>query len=151
MIRYTNQIMQRCTGFAMTEDQSEQVEELLLAWHRWQSVYSENLGLPKCSPTCREYEIPVSRHQTDRERSEISDAKIWKKNSEAVEACVDALPMWQHRAAIQTSLTNKRAGYSVFKNPRLTPEESHQYYQDAKEILLPKFVTRGLIKVEMAA
>jgi hypothetical protein len=49
-------------------------------------------------------------------------------------------------------MTNKRAGYSVFSNPRLSPEESHQYYQDAKELLLPKFVTRGLIKVmEVAA
>lgn len=142
--------MQKCAGFAMTEDQSEQVESLLIAWHRWQSVYSENLGMPRCSPTCREYEIPMSR-LSDQERSEIVDAKIWKKNSEAVDVCVDSLPRWEHRAAIQTSMTNKRAGYSVFSNPRLSPEESHRYYQDAKEILLPKFTARGLIKEEMAA
>lgn len=134
----------------MTEDQSEQVEELLLAWHRWQSQYTEATGFPRCSPSLRECEIPT-KHQTDRERSEAVDAKIFKRNGETVDACVDALPTWQHRAALQTSLTNKRAGYSVFSNPRLSPEESHRYYQESKELLLPKFVTRGLIKVMEAA
>lgn len=130
----------------MTQDQSEQVEELLLAWHRWQGAYSEKLGMPRCSPTCRECEIPA-KNQTDQERSEAVDAKIFKRNGETVDACVDALPRWEHRAALQTSLTNKRAGYSVFKNPRLTAEQSHEFYQEAKSLLLHKFVTRGLIKV----
>ncbi|MBB5414087.1 hypothetical protein [Paraburkholderia atlantica] len=130
----------------MTQDQSDQIEELLLAWHRWQSTYSEKLGMPRCSPTCREYEIPA-KNQTDQERSEAVDAKIFKRNGEAVDACVDALPRWEHRAAIQTSMTNKRAGYSVFSNPRLSPEQSHAFYQEAKSLLLPKFEARGLIKI----
>jgi hypothetical protein len=134
----------------MTQDQSDQVEELLLAWHRWQSAYSEKLSLPRCSPTCREYEIPA-RSQTDQERSEAVDAKLFKRNGETVDACVDALPTWRHRASIQMSMSNKRAGYSVFSNPRLSAEESHQYYQESKELLLPKFVTRGLIKIAEAA
>lgn len=118
----------------------------MLAWHRWQDCYSVQLGMPRCSPTCREYEIPT-KHQTDQERSEAVDAKIFKRNGETVDACVDTLPTWQHRSSIQMSMANKRAGYSVFSNPRLTPEQSHEFYQEAKEILLPKFVTRGLIKV----
>lgn len=134
----------------MTQDQSEQVEELLIQWHRWQDSYTPALGAPRCSPTCREYEIPA-KHQTDQERSEAVDAKIFKRNGETVDACVDALPTWQHRASIQMSMANKRAGYSVFSNPRLSAEESHEYYQSAKELLLPKFVTRGLIKVMEAA
>lgn len=134
----------------MTQDQSEQVEELLLAWHRWQDSYTPALGAPRCSPTCREYEIPA-KHQTDQERSEAVDAKLFKRNGETVDACVDALPRWEHRAAIQTSMANKRAGYSVFSNPRLPAEESHQYYQEAKELLLPKFTARGLVKVMEAA
>lgn len=134
----------------MTQDQSEQVEELLLAWHRWQDSYRPSLGAPRCSPTCREYQIPT-KSQTDQERSEAADAKIFKRNGETVDACVDALPTWQHRAALQTSLTNKRAGYSVFSNPRLTAEESHQYYQESKELLLPKFMARGLVKIMEAA
>jgi hypothetical protein len=88
---------------------------------------------------------------TDQERSEAVDAKLFKRNGETVDACVDALPTWQHRASIQMSMANKRAGYSVFSNPRLSAEESHHYYQDAKQLLLPKFTARGLIKVMEAA
>lgn len=134
----------------MTQDQSDQVEALLLAWHRWQSSYTAATGFPRCSPSLRDCEIPT-KHQTDQERSEAVDAKLFKSNGETVDACVDALPRWEHRASIQMSMSNKRAGYSVFSNPRLSAEESHQYYQDAKDLLLPKFVTRGLIKVMEAA
>ena len=131
----------------MTFDESTQVEELLIAWHRWQASYRPALGAPRCDPACREYRSSDTR-MTDQERSEQADAKIWKANSETVEACVDALPSWQHRASIQTSLRNKAAGYSVFSNPRLTPEESHRLYQESKELLFPRFVVRGLIKIE---
>jgi hypothetical protein len=134
----------------MTEDESNQIEDLLLAWHRWQDSYQPALGAPRCSPTCREYEIPA-KNLTDQERSEQVDAKIFKRNGETVDACVDALPRWEHRASIQMSMSNKRAGYSVFSNARLSAEESHAYYQESKELLLPKFVTRGLIKVMEAA
>ncbi|CAH2910545.1 MAG: hypothetical protein CPSOU_1805 [uncultured Paraburkholderia sp.] len=129
----------------MTQDQSEQIEALLLGWHRWQDVYSPQLGMPRCSPTCREYEIPTASLDA-KERAEIVDVKIWKKNSEAVDVCVDTL-QWQERAALQTNLRNKRAGYEVFKNPRLSPAELHYLYQGAKEKLLPQFAARGLIKV----
>lgn len=142
---------QKCrnAGFAMTQDESEQVEELLIQWHRWQDSYQPALGAPRCSPTCREYEIPTAS-LSDKERAEITDAKIWKRNSESVDVCVDTLA-WQERAALQTNLRNKRAGYEVFKNPRFAPAEIHYLYQSAKDKLLPQFVTRGLIKVEMAA
>jgi hypothetical protein len=48
-------------------------------------------------------------------------------------------------------MTNKRAGYSVFSNPRLSAEQSHEFYQEAKGLLFPKFIARGLIKMELAA
>jgi hypothetical protein len=133
----------------MTQDQSEQVEELLIQWHRWQDSYQPSLGAPRCSPTCREYQIPTAS-LSNKERAEITDAKIWKRNSEAIEACMDSLS-WQQRAAIQTSMRNKRAGFEVFTNPRFAPAEIHYLYQGAKEKLLPQFVTRGLIKVMEAA
>jgi hypothetical protein len=134
----------------MTHDESEQIEDLLIAWHRYQSAYFPALGAPRCDPMFRECESSKS-YLNVIEQAQAADAKIWKRNSEAVEACVDALPKWQHRAAIQMSMTNKRAGYSVFSNPRLSPEESHELYQEAKELLLPRFVAKGLIKTEMAA
>jgi hypothetical protein len=134
----------------MTQDQSDQIEELLISWHRWQDSYTPALGAPRCSPTCREYEIPA-KHQTDQERSEAVDAKLFKRNGETVDACVDALPRWEHRASIQMSMSNKRAGYSVFSNARLSAEESHRFYQESKKLLLPKFMARGLIKILEAA
>jgi hypothetical protein len=134
----------------MTQDESDQVEDLLIAWHRWQDSYRPQLGAPRCSPTCREYEIPTASLDA-KERAEITDAKIWKRNGEAVDVCVDSLS-WQQRAAIQTNMRNKRAGFEVFKNPRFAPAEIHYLYQAAKEDLFPRFVTRGLIKVmEVAA
>lgn len=133
----------------MTQDESNQVEDLLIGWHRWQDCYSPQLGMPRCSPTCREYEIPSAK-LTDQERSEIVDMKVWKRNGESVDVCVDSLT-WQQRAAIQTNMRNKRAGYEVFKSPRFTECEIHYLYQSAKDDLFPKFVTRGLIKVMEAA
>jgi hypothetical protein len=130
----------------MTLDESAQVEELLLAWHRWQECYTPALGAPRCAPSCRDYRSTDAR-LTDKEQAEIADEKIWRRNSEAVDVCVDALPTWQHRASVQTSMRNKRAGYVVFSNPRLSPEESHRFYQEAKDLLFPKFMARGLIKI----
>ena len=129
---------------------SEQIEELLIAWHRWQDSYRPAMGFPRCDPSLRDCEIPATG-QTAAEKAEVADAKIWKRNSEAVEACVDALPKWEHRAALQTVLHNKRVGVSVFSNPRLSAEDSHRFYQEAKELLYPRFVTRGLIKIEVDA
>ncbi|WCM21377.1 hypothetical protein NDK50_07995 [Paraburkholderia bryophila] len=134
----------------MTQDESSQIEELLLSWHRWQSSYRPALGAPRCAPTFRDYQSG-NVWLNVQEQAEVADAKLWKRTSETIEACVDALPKWEHRAAIQTSLRNKAAGYSVFSNPRLSPEESHRLYIEAKGLLLPKFVARGLIKVEVVA
>lgn len=131
----------------MTQDESEQVETLLLEWHRWQASYQPALGVPRCDPTCRGYRSNYS--MTDQERSEQVDAKIWKENSETVDVLVDELT-WQHRAALQTSLKNKRLGFSVWSNARISQEESHDLYQEAKTILLPKFVARGLVRVTEA-
>lgn len=129
----------------MTQDESIQVENLLLAWHRWQSSYKPALGHSRCDPMFRECEIP-STSETAKDRSDKVDDKIWKRNSETVEACVDSLT-WQQRAAIQTEMLNKRSGAKVFSNPRFAPAEIHYLYQSAKEDLFPRFVTRGLIKI----
>jgi len=130
----------------MTLDESQQVEDLLLAWHRWQESYTIEKGFPRCSPSLRECESGKYSGNVI-EQAQAADEKIWKRNSEAVESCVDALPKWEHRASIQMSMMNKRCGAVVFKNPRLGPEESHRYYQESKDLLLPKFVSRGLIKI----
>jgi len=128
----------------MTLDESGQVETLLLEWHRWQDVWRPALSGGRCDSTCREFKIS-KQLMTPAELAAEADAKIWKANSEIIDMLVDALT-WQHRAAIQTSLRNKRSGASVFSNARLSTEESHALYQEAKEMLFPKFESRGLIK-----
>lgn len=130
----------------MTLDESQQTEELLLAWHRWQDTYRPALKMPGCAPACREYRTGI-QWLTPKDRAELADQKIQKANSEQVDVCVDTLT-WQHRAAIQTSMRNKRVGHDVFSNPRLTPEELHALYQSAKALLFPMFLSRGLIKPE---
>jgi hypothetical protein len=133
-------------GVQMTQDQSEQVEELLIQWHRYQDMYSPAVGFPRCDPTCRDYQIPG--RLTDAERSAMSEAKIWKHRSEQVDLCVDKLH-WEQRAAIQVSMKNKRCGFSVWNNPRISQEDSHRHYQEAKTLLYPMLVSRGLIKQEL--
>ncbi|NPT59081.1 hypothetical protein [Paraburkholderia elongata] len=129
----------------MTLDESQQVETLLVEWHRWQSAYFPALGTPRCDPTCRGYQTG-NQWLTPKEKAELADQKIWRANSEIVDVLVDTLH-WTHRAAIQTSMHNKRVGYDVFSNPRISAEESHELYQEAKTLLYPKFVMRGLVKV----
>jgi hypothetical protein len=131
----------------MTLDESGQVETLLLEWHRWQDTYRPALSGGRCDATCRGYQIS-KQLMTPAERAAQADMKIWKANSEAVDVCVDTLS-WQMRAAIQVSMKNKRSGASVWSNPRIPMEESHALYQDAKEVLFPKFDARGLIKPPM--
>lgn len=131
----------------MTLDESQQVEELLLAWHRWQSIYRPALGGNRCDPTCRGYRTS-NQFLTPAERAEAADRKILEANSVQVDLCVDTL-QWQMRAAIQTSMQNKRVGYSVFSNARIPAEESHRLYQEAKDLLFPMFDARGLIKPPM--
>jgi len=131
----------------MTLDQSEQVETLLLEWHRWQDVYRPALGGNRCDPTCREYRTS-NQFLTPQERAEAVDKKIWEANSVQVDLCVDTLT-WQQRAAIQTSMRNKRSGCSVFSNARIPAADSHELYQKAKDLLFPQFEVRGLIKPPM--
>lgn len=131
----------------MTFDESEQVETLLLEWHRYQDVWRPALAGGRCDSTCRGFQIS-KQLMTPAELAAQADHKIWKTNSEIIECLVDGLS-WQHRAAMQTSLRNKRSGASVFSNARLSTEETHVLYQDAKEILFPKFEARGLIKPPM--
>lgn len=146
----------------MTIDESNQVEELLRAWHRWQDGYRPALSGSRCDSTCRGYQIG-NQWATPEERAQIADLKIWKRNSEQIDACVDGLS-WQHRAAIHATMKNRQinlsvqhmneqAGAAVWRNPRLPTdrdpqlvESQHKLYQQAKEQLFPLFAARGLIK-----
>lgn len=133
----------------MTNDESNQIEEILSAWYEWQSGYTVNLGAGRVDPACRNFD-ESDRYATIEERTEAAERKAQRKQAELVDLCVDALS-WQQRAAIQTHMKNKSCGVVVWSNMRLTLEEVHVLYQTAKESLLPLLGKRGMIKAEVVA
>jgi len=122
----------------MTEDQSQQVEALLLTWYEHERAYMPNLGAPRVSVSCKGHD-PGEVHDDGDDR----DAKLAKITAEAVEACVDELPVLQ-RAAIGVHMRNRTAGMSVHRNPRI--EDQHRAYQEAKMALWPKLKRKGLVR-----
>lgn len=133
----------------MTQDESAQVEELLLAWYEWQASWSPALGHGRADPTCREYRISKQWLDQD-ERRELEERAAARRQAEQVDVCVSGLVDWRHRAAIQVSMKNKGAGAAVFRSARLDGLD-HEYYQGAKAALLPALCKRGLVRMEAVA
>src|SRR5690625_3236430 len=125
-------------GESMTQDESQQVEDLLQIWFDYEDSYRPALGAPRVSPSCRGHD-PGNVHNTGDDR----DAKLNKITAEAVGSCVDELHYLQ-RAAIGVHFRNKRAGVSVHRNPRI--EEQHAAYQEAKLALWPLLKRKGLVR-----
>src|SRR5699024_5060132 len=125
-------------GEPMTQDESQQVEELLSVWYDYEASYRPALRAPRVSPSCRGH-APGHVHDTGDDR----DAKLNKITAEAVGSCVDELHYLQ-RAAIGVHFRNKRAGVSVRRNPRI--EEQHAAYQEAKLALWPLLKRKGLVR-----
>lgn len=128
----------------MTPDQSQQIEELLLTWYRWQirQSHAEQLAhfyRPE-DRTCRGYETPMN----DDELAEQADEWVENQMSEQVQLCVDQLTIEQ-RAAVSVSMRNKECGASVWSNGRAGAQ--HATYQAAKAALLPMFISKFLIRI----
>ncbi|WP_348995659.1 hypothetical protein ABFG95_06875 [Achromobacter sp. HNDS-1] len=123
----------------MTREESEQIEALVMVWYRWARAYRPNLGAGRVSVYARGVsEIAYS------DADEI-DKRLATAQAEQVDVCIDSLG-WQLRAAIGIHAGNKAAGACVFSNPRLTPEQQHAAYQEAKAELMSVFRRRGLIR-----
>ncbi len=139
----------------MTPDQSQQIEELLLTWYRWQirQSHAETLShfyRPE-DRTCRGYVTPTSDEEDDEDAYQWAD----DRQSEQVQLCIDQLTV-QQRAAISVSMQykecgadgrvlNRECGADVWSNGRIG--HRHVIYQAAKDTLLPMFTARHLIKV----
>ncbi len=133
----------------MTQDESQQIEGLLLAWYAWQAAWSPALGAGRVDPTCRGFQISKQWLDQD-ERRELEERAAAKRQAEEVDVCVGDLADWRHRAAIQVSMKNKACKAEVFRSARLDGRD-HEYYQEAKAALLPKLRKRGLIREQEAA
>jgi len=132
----------------MTPDQSQQIEELLLTWYRWQirQSHAETLShfyRPE-DRTCRGYVTPTTDAEDDEEAYQWAD----DRQSEQVQLCVDML-VSEQRAAISVSMRNKECEANVWSNGRAGAQ--HATYQAAKAALLPMLISKHLIKVRQVA
>ncbi|MCZ8402198.1 hypothetical protein O9570_12135 [Achromobacter xylosoxidans] len=75
------------------------------------------------------------------------DQRLAAAQAEQVDVCIDSL-RWQLRAAIGIHAGNKAAGARVYSNLRLTAEQQHAAYQEAKAELMPALRRRGLIRCQ---
>lgn len=125
---------------AMTRDESEQIETLVMHWYRWTSMYRPHLSGPRMSAFARE-----AASDYVHESREDMDARLEAMTAEQVDVCIDAL-RWQLRSAIGIHAANKAAGNQVYENPRMTRDQQHAAYQEAKAELLRPLIARGLVK-----
>ncbi|PRH21896.1 hypothetical protein, partial [Burkholderia multivorans] len=140
--------MRRCKKYDdrknMTPDQSQQIEERLLTWYRWQIRQSDAERRAHWyradDRTCREYETPMNEEELD----ERADGWVDDQIAEQVQLCIDLLPVDQ-RAAISVTMRNKECGANVWSNGRAGAQ--HVSYQAGKAALLPMFIAKHLIKV----
>ena len=127
----------------MTQEVSDQIEDLLVVWHYWMQAQREFLGAPRVSPGFAHADsTDVYDDGDDR------DDKINRYKAEKVGLCIDEL-RFEYRLVISVHAKNKAAGATVFRNPRLqylSPEARHAAYQEAKVALLQRLLKRDLIQ-----
>lgn len=125
----------------MTNDESMQVEDLLMAWYRYEVRWRPDLGGGRASSYCKNC---ISEPGPDDTVDTLDRIEAL-----AVAKCLDALS-WQQRGAVGVHCANKAAGNALMRNPRLTVEEAHQQYQQAKADLLPMLRAEGLVSAPPA-
>lgn len=123
----------------MTQEQADEVENLLEDWYHWARAQREFLGHSRVSPMFRGAESS-DVHAT----SDDVDARLQNITAEMVDACLNELKVME-RAAIEVHLRNKVA--RVHRNPRLgPPAQQHEAYLAAKDALFPILLRKGLVK-----
>jgi len=137
-------------GLSIGDDhpRADLAEALIMTWYHWARSHREPLGYPGKSPMFWPAKTGITRDE-DIERDE-RDARIARQQAEQVDVCIDELPTWQMRSAVGLHAASKAAGVKVLRNPRMSAQEQHAAYLDAKALLIPKFIRRGLMAVESA-
>ena len=126
----------------MTDDESAQVEDLLQVWYGWTSRYRPALGAPRTSIYARGSESSDVYADAD-----DVDARIKAEQARQVDACIDTLS-GQYRSVVGIHAANHYFGSAVFRNPRLTVEETHTLYLEAKQIIFLLLANRGHIQMD---
>ena len=126
----------------MTEEQSAQVEDLLQVWYAWTMRYRPPLGAPRASIYARGSESSDVYADAD----EI-DARIKAEQARQVDACIDTLNTL-HKSVVGIHAANRYAGRTVFRNPRLTAEATHELYLEARGLIFPLLLEQSLVKMD---
>jgi len=130
------------------EEHDEVLTLLALVWYP-STLPVPKLGLPEYSPMFRD--TPTSNvYQNEEDEAAEADRRIRALRARAIEACIDALPRWQLRVAVETRAANA-AGASVWRNARLTPDELAEAWEEARALLEEAFIAKGLIDDRRAA
>ena len=125
----------------MTREDSDAVEDLLMVWYYWAKADRPQLSHSRTSPG---FEL-MERSDVYVDSDDI-DARVNAYDAEQVDVCINELPLMM-RAAIGVHTANKAVGKTVFRNNRMTPEEQHRQYQEAKVQLMPMLRKRGVLRV----
>jgi hypothetical protein len=128
----------------MTQDESQQTEELLMIWYEESLSYRPQLDVPSASVYAKDYRTSETR-RSDSDMRDDADEKLNTIIAESVEACLDGLPGLQ-RSAVEIHCASRHSGCSVIRNPRMTIQEHHECYQAAKRALWPAFKQRELVR-----
>lgn len=120
-------------------EEADRAEALIMDWYHWTKGYRPKLGVGRVAAFARGM-VPDDAYVD----SEAVDERLNATRCQQVDLCIDELP-WQQRAAIGVHAGNKAAGACVFRNPRLSPQEQHAAYLEARAALLPALRRRGLL------
>ncbi|WP_232477618.1 hypothetical protein [Caballeronia calidae] len=74
--------------------------------------------------------------------SDLVDYQLRKRKGELVDPIISKLGL-RHRIAVNMAMRNMNCGYSVWSSIRSGTQE--QDYREAKEIMRPSLVARGLV------
>ncbi|WP_354686673.1 hypothetical protein [Cupriavidus necator] len=133
----------------MTQDESQQIEIALQAWHRWQQRQSfaevQRMWYPAADSSCREFQSTDLWEETA-DMADQADRRVDAAVGEVVDRLIEGLDL-DYRVAINLHLMNK--DHAVWRSRRIG--DAHAAYQAAKAMLLPAMIARGLVKVEEAA
>jgi hypothetical protein len=123
------------------------VEDLLIRfWYPSLCAYRPNLGTGQCSPMFRDTQNNAGNvYHDDSDAADAADRAIHRIIAKSVEACVDALPTWQMRVAVELHAAN-RSGAHVWGNARMSPDQLLEAWQEARILLQTAFAQRELLE-----
>lgn len=120
----------------------DDIDAVLIEWYEWSESYRPAIGYGRADPSFRR--CRSSRQwMTYDDLSNVVDSQLRAATGKAVEPIIQALAL-PHRIAVMTAMRNFAAGAVVFQNPR-SPETQEGDYTEAKRLMFPKLIAKGLL------